>query len=80
MELATESHVAEKYGASFAFTSFFAGVLVALILINLFHFTTVRRFEHLIYAFMEGSILLFVLHNEGYAFGFRYPFWFYQTK
>ncbi len=52
---------------------FFSGVLISLILINLFHFATVRRWEHLLYALMESSILLFVLHSEGFAFQYLWP-------
>lgn len=73
LELSSANAVAEKYGSGLAFTAFFAGVLVTLILINLFHFVSIGRLEHLLYAFMEGSILLFVIHNEGYAFQYLWP-------
>ena len=73
LELSTSAQVASKYGSARTFAAFFAGVLISLILINLFHFATVKRWEYLLYALMESSILLFVLHNEGFAFQYLWP-------
>lgn len=73
LELSSSVQIASKYGDARAFAMFFSGVLISLILINLFHFATVRRWEHLLYALMETSILLFVLHNEGFAFQYLWP-------
>ena len=73
LELSTGELVGRKYGNARAFAAFFSGVLISLILINLFHFVTVKRWEQLLYALMETSILLFVLHNEGFAFQYLWP-------
>lgn len=73
LELSTPQQVDRKYGNARTFAAFFAGVLISLILINLFHFVTVKRWEHLLYALMESSILLFVVHNEGFAFQYLWP-------
>lgn len=71
--LNTQAQVARKYDNARTFAAFFAGVLISLILINIFHFATVKRWEYLLYALMESSILLFVLHNEGFAFQYLWP-------
>lgn len=73
LELSAPQPVDSKYGNARSFAAFFSGVLISLILINLFHFVTVKRLEHLLYALMESSILLFVLHNEGFAFQYLWP-------
>lgn len=73
LQIGPSELVAEKYASRLTLYSFFGGVLLTLILINLFYYYAVRRVAHLLYAFQELSILLFMMHIDGFAFQYLWP-------
>ena len=73
LQIGTVENVLAKYATRLTFYSFFGGVLLSLILINLFYYYAVRRVAHLLYAFQEMSILLFMMHIDGFAFQYLWP-------
>lgn len=73
LQLGSTESVIAKYTNNRTFFALFTGILLTLILINLFHFYAVRRLAHLLYAAQELSILLFMLHIDGLAFQYVWP-------
>ncbi len=73
LQIGSAENVLAKYATRLTFYSFFGGVLLSLILINLFYYYAVRRVAHLLYAFQEMSILLFMMHIDGFAFQYLWP-------
>lgn len=51
----------------------FAGVLLTLILVNLFHYIAVREKPYLVYVIYESLNLLYVCHMDGHTFQYIWP-------
>ncbi len=75
LQLALVDEVQQENTRNLIAVVFVSGILVALVLINLFHFVALRRPANLIYALMETSIGLYLVHMEGYGFQYLWPDW-----
>ena len=67
-----EVALAEQYRATVGI-SIYISVLLALILVNFFHYLAVRQIAYLVYVFYESLNLIYVSHMEGFTWQYLWP-------
>ncbi|MCB1645354.1 MAG: sensor histidine kinase [Pseudomonadales bacterium] len=54
-------------------TVFVTGIILSLVIINLVHYFAVGRIAHLVYALLQTTVGIYLIHMEGFGFQYLWP-------